>query len=402
MRIILVLIEPPLPFGNAAARWFYVVLRELVERGHDLTAFATGHRQDELDQAAKLFPSPKYDLRLYPFPQRSGLKAKIETLRKPYSFMFSEDFKKDLKKELDRGFDVLHLEQLSAGWLGLEHADKSLLHIHFLYSIDLENVNHGLKSRVSKFQMCATERKLIRSYPMVTTLSERLSEEIKKISPRPSVPIVPLGIDSSNYHFIPDESRTVQPTISLIGSMNWYPSYSAALRLLTRLWPKIKERIPEACLEIVGREAKKQLAAYVGREDIQIEENVPDTLPYFQRAGVMLYAPSQGSGTKVKIQEAFCQGVPVVTTSEGVEGMPARDGVHAGICEDDDGLVERCVDLLQSVSLQNRYRRAARELIESCCGVSPSVNALEYAYTNLTRRSSYNKHTIGEHNRTVR
>jgi glycosyltransferase involved in cell wall biosynthesis len=383
LRIILVLIEPPLPFGNAAARWFYVVLRELVERGFDVTAFATGHRQDELDQAAKLFPSPKYDLRLYPVPRRSGLKAKIETLRKPYSFMFSDEFKRDLKKELDRGFDVLHLEQLSSGWLGLEHVDKSLLHIHFLYSIDLENVNFGWKSRISKYQMCATERKLIRSYPTVTTLSERLSKQIKKISPRSTVPIVPLGIDASNYRFIPDESRTVEPIVSLIGSMNWYPSYSAAERLLTRLWPKIKERIPEARLEIVGREAKKQLAAYVGRDDILIEENVPDTLPYFQRAGVMLYAPSQGSGTKVKIQEAFCQGVPVVTTSEGVEGMPAQDGVHAGICEDDEGLIERCVELLQSASLQNLYRKAARELIESHCGVCPSVDQLELAYHRL-------------------
>ncbi len=390
-----------MPFGNAAARWFYVVLRELVERGHNVTAFATGHRQDELDQAAKLFTSPKYDLRLYPVPHRSGLKAKVETFRKPYSFMFSNEFKRDLKKELDRGFDVLHLEQLSAGWLGLEHVNKSLLHIHFLYSIDLENVNFGWKSRLSKYQMCATERKLIRSYPTVTTLSERLSEQIKKISPRSTVPIVPLGIDASNYRFIPDESRTVEPMVSLIGSMNWYPSYSAAVRLLTRLWPKIKERIPEARLEIVGREAKKQLAAYVGREGIQIEENVPDTLPYFQRASVMLYAPSQGSGTKVKVQEAFCQGVPVVTTSEGVEGMPAQDGVHAGICEDDNGLVERCVELLQSASLQNRYRRAARQLIESYCGVYSSVNALEYAYRDVIRRLSYNAPPMGKHECTV-
>lgn len=383
LRIILVLIEPPLPFGNAAARWFYVVLRELVERGHDVTAFATGNRQDELDQAAQLFPAPKYDLRLYPVPHRSGLKAKIETLRKPYSFMFSNEIKKDLKAELDLGFDVLHLEQLSAGWLGLEHVDKALLHIHFLYSVDLEDVNLGWKSRLAKYQMCATERKLIRSYPNVTTLSERLSDRIRKISPRSTVPIIPLGIDSSNYRFIPDSSRTVQPIVSLIGSMNWYPSYSAALRLITRLWPKIKEQIPEARLEIVGREAKKQLAAYVGHNDIQIEENVPDTLPYFQRAGVMLYAPSQGSGTKVKIQEAFCQGVPVVTTSEGVEGMPAQDGIHAGICEDDAGLVARCVELLQSASLQNRYRKAALELVKSHCDVGPSVDRLELAYKQV-------------------
>ena len=55
----------------------------------------------------------------------------------------------------------------------------------------------------------------------------------------------------------------------------------------------------------------------------------------------MVYAPSRGSGMKIKILEAMAFGVPVVTTSEGVEGFPAVDGVHAGVCEDDAGLIER-------------------------------------------------------------
>jgi len=34
------MVEAPVPFGNAAARWYYVLLRELVARGHRVTAFA--------------------------------------------------------------------------------------------------------------------------------------------------------------------------------------------------------------------------------------------------------------------------------------------------------------------------------------------------------------------------
>ena len=61
----------------------------------------------------------------------------------------------------------------------------------------------------------------------------------------------------------------------------------------------------------------------------------------------MVYAPSRGSGMKIKILEAMASGVPVVTTSEGVEGLPAVDGVHAGVCEDDAGLIDRTVALLE-------------------------------------------------------
>ncbi len=111
--------------------------------------------------------------------------------------------------------------------------------------------------------------------------------------------------------------------MSLIGAMNWYPGYSAGLRLLTRLWPEIKRRVPAARLQIVGWSARSAFRDSLGLPDVEIAENVPDTRPYFERTGVLLYAPSRGSGMKIKVLEAMGFGVPVVTTSEGVEGIPA-------------------------------------------------------------------------------
>src|SRR4051812_27862785 len=137
MRILVVMIEAPLPFGNAAARWFYVLLKGLVERGHRVTAFAACTKAEEIEKAKALFPAPEYDLRLYPFPVRGGVGAKLETLRRPYSYMFAPELKRDLEAELARGFDVLQLEQLWCGWLGLDHAEKAVVNLHHLVWIDL-------------------------------------------------------------------------------------------------------------------------------------------------------------------------------------------------------------------------------------------------------------------------
>src|SRR6266581_4255011 len=111
LRIVLVMIEPPLPFGNAAARWYYVLLKGLVERGHHVTAFAACSKLEEIQKARSLFPSPRYDLRCYVFPKRGGLRAKLETLQRPYAYMFSKELRQDLAAELEAGFDILHLEQ---------------------------------------------------------------------------------------------------------------------------------------------------------------------------------------------------------------------------------------------------------------------------------------------------
>src|SRR5579885_2252150 len=129
LRIVLVMIEPPLPLGNAAARWFYVLLKGLVERGHRVTAFAACSRAADIKEAQKLFPAPDYDLRCYPFPHRKGAAAKLQTLRRPYSYMFGSDLRRDLEKRLAEGFDVLHLEQLWSSWLGAGHRERALVNI---------------------------------------------------------------------------------------------------------------------------------------------------------------------------------------------------------------------------------------------------------------------------------
>jgi polysaccharide biosynthesis protein PslH len=383
---VIVFLEAPVPFGNAAARWYYVLLRELVARGHRVTAFAACSKLREIDEARKLFPAPEYDLRPYLFPVRAGLSAKFETLRRPYSYMFSDELKRDLEAELARGFDVLHLEQLWAGWLGLLHRDKALVNVHHLIWIDLEyRQTPGLRDRFTRWMMFRAERMLVRRLRHFRSCSPRLVPEMLAVNPGASITTVPVGIDPGLYPYIPDDRRTGEPVLSVIGNMGWYPTISAAKRLVTQLWPSIKQRVPTARLQLVGWGAKAALKDYLSLPDVSVEENVPDTRPYFERTAVMLYAPGRGSGMKIKILEAFGYGIPVVTTSEGVEGLPAIDGIHAGVCEEDAGLIERAISLLQDTAAQNRQRFAARSLLESHCGPKPTVDAIEAIHAKISQ-----------------
>lgn len=384
LRIVLVFLEAPLPFGNAAARWFYVLLRGLVERGHQVKALAACSKVAEIDQARELFPAPEYDLRLYPVPPGGGLKGKWRTLRRPYSFFFGEEIQRDLEAELAQGYDILHLEQLWTAWIAQEHAERALVNVHHLVGIDLEDApTSGWRQSLNFRLMVGAERRLVRSMKHFRACSPRLVEPIRKLNPVATIDVVPVGLDPSLYSYIPNEQRGHEPVISLIGSMNWYPGYSAALRLLDRLWPAIKERVPTARLRIIGWSARSALKDYLDRPGVEIIENVPETRPYFEQTSVLLYAPSRGSGMKIKILEAMGFGVPVVTTSEGIEGLPAVDGVHVGTCEDDAGLIERTVALLEDPDRQNRQREAARALLENHCGPQATLDGIEAIYRRM-------------------
>lgn len=104
---------------------------------------------------------------------------------------------------------------------------------------------------------------------------------------------------------------------------------------MTTLCPQIKCLVADAQLQIKGRAAQDVFARFTVIEGLGIYEHIPDTLADFANMDVMLYAPNSGSGMKVKLMEAFALGTPIVTTSDGVEGILAEDGIHAGMCEDD-------------------------------------------------------------------
>src|SRR5207248_3385662 len=139
-------------------------------------------------------------------------------------------------------------------------------------------------------------------------------------------------------------------------------------------------------LRIVGRNAKRFMAPYGSPANVDVLENVPAIEPHFRDLDVMLYAPTVGSGMKVKVLEAIAFGVPVVTNAEGAEGLPVVDGVHAGVAEDDEGLVERTVALLQDETQRRRQAEAARRMFEDICNPRRLLGLVERAHASLPAR----------------
>ncbi|MGL4419335.1 MAG: glycosyltransferase, partial [Gemmataceae bacterium] len=134
------MIEPPLPFAGAVCRWFYVLVRGLVERGHRVTVLAACSKPDEIAATQEFFPAPQYDVRAFPFPPTGGWRSKWNTIRRPHSYMFSTEFRAALQSVLAGGYDILHAEQLWAGWLVPPGTPRSIVNLHYLASIDLAEV----------------------------------------------------------------------------------------------------------------------------------------------------------------------------------------------------------------------------------------------------------------------
>ena len=102
------------------------------------------------------------------------------------------------------------------------------------------------------------------------------------------------------------------------------PNLRAAEFLATELLPEL----PGYSLELVGDQASAELRALAENPAVSVVGRVEDVRPYLARAAAMPVALFAGSGTRLKILEAWASGCPVVSTAKGAEGLDGEWGVH--------------------------------------------------------------------------
>jgi glycosyltransferase involved in cell wall biosynthesis len=390
VRIIVVTPAVPHPFGDTAARWFYVLMTELLARGHEVVAVAATEESDERISEAKQWlakHSGRLTLQCHRLQVDSNvLRRKWRNLVRPRSEMLQDPaLTALLQQELAKGYDVLHLEQMSTGWLGVG-VPRALLNVHFFDVIDwAEKANMGYRDTKALWQARRATSRLLRGIPNVRLLTPRLKEMAESITPdlkpSPNYWVVPLALDTALY---PMQSPASEPVVGLIGSMHWEPSRSAAERLITRIWPLVKQGFPEAKLYIAGWNAARHLQEYSSHQDLTLEENLSHPADFFAKAAVMVYAPSRGSGMKVKVMEAMAYGVPVVTTWEGVEGIDYQNGRECWVAESDGELAAKACELLRNSLERQQMRRSARRLIEECYSPRPVLDKMISVYQQMT------------------
>ena len=80
----------------------------------------------------------------------------------------------------------------------------------------------------------------------------------------------------------------------------------------------------------------------------------------------MLVVPLRaGSGMRVKILNALAQGIPVVTSSVGCEGIHVISGRHLLIADDPETFANAVIAILEDNTLRDRLVSEGQELIRA-------------------------------------
>jgi len=135
------------------------------------------------------------------------------------------------------------------------------------------------------------------------------------------------------------------------------PNEDAAMWFTRDIWPLIRKQCPAATLDIVGSNPTETIKALAG-DAIGMHANVSaEALAEFYRTARVAVVPLRvGAGVKVKVAESLRDGVPLVTTPIGAQGVPGLDSI-ADVTNDAETFATAVVRLLRDDTLwQSRCR----------------------------------------------
>ncbi|CAI4032258.1 Glycosyltransferase [Nitrospira tepida] len=197
----------------------------------------------------------------------------------------------------------------------------------------------------------------------VLVVSEQDRLRCLRTRPGRQVLVVPNGVDSSAVT-PPPSGEAPQGVILFTGDLGFAPNIEAAELLALHLLPMVLASHPDAELRLVGRHPHPRVQRLAGPR-VRVIANVPDMRPYLREATVFAAPHFTGAGTRTKILEAMAAGLPVVTTSIGLQGIEAEAGREVILADDLPALGEALCGLLTDPWMRADLGRSARNLIEA-------------------------------------
>ncbi|MDR7421389.1 MAG: glycosyltransferase [Armatimonadota bacterium] len=151
------------------------------------------------------------------------------------------------------------------------------------------------------------------------------------------------------------------PTILFAGFLAYPPNLDGAVWLLDEIAPRIWRRRPRVRFRLVG-DAPEALRQRHDPPAVTVRGVASDMWPELATADLVVVPIRFGSGTRIKILEAFAHRLPVVATPAGAEGLEVTHERELLLAGDADAFADACLRALGDLPLRRRLADAGWHL----------------------------------------
>jgi glycosyltransferase involved in cell wall biosynthesis len=232
----------------------------------------------------------------------------------------------------------------------------------------------GVRRSMKKFLPQADE---------VWAVSVHDQRRIAALAPTARVVVIPTGMaDLANPSVRPGDGRTLLMT----ANYHYGPNAQGALWLITEVWPRVVARWPNARLVLAGSggaEVRREAHRTAG---IDFRGFVDDLMPLYDEAAVVAVPVRAGSGTRVKVVDAWRHGKAIVSTAKGIEGLAGAESCVI-VADDADRFARAFVRLLADAPLRRELGGQALRLFQRFAHTSIAANFPSHWHTPGAERA---------------
>lgn len=385
----------PYPLLSGGQIRTFNLLKKLSKK-HQITLFALIKEDSEKQYIAEL---EKYCSKVEVFKRSKKpftIKNIIKTAFSSFPFLVIRNHAKEtvtaVQKELKSGdYDLIHAEtfymmphipQTKVPILLVEQTIEYLGYESFAKRIKIPFLKPLLSIDIAKI------RKWEHHYWDSCTKLIVMSEEDKnfissQIEDGSKIDVVSNGVDVE-WFAQKEKSLPENLTILSVGTFKWLPNVEAVQFLVEHVWPKIKKKLPQAKLWIVGNAPTKEVFDYQKKDSsITVTGGIPDIRDAFNGAHVLVAPVFSGKGTRYKILEAMASSTPIVATSTAVEGLGVKHNQHVLIANSAEKMASETARLLSNIDLRKELAKNSKKFVSQNFDWQPISEKLDQIYKSM-------------------
>jgi glycosyltransferase involved in cell wall biosynthesis len=395
MNVLLLTQVLPYPLDSGPKVKTYHVLRYLAERYEvTLLSFVRGEPSEAVEHLQRYCKA----VHTVPMDRSVGhdVSALLKSLTTGVPFLMVRDQRKGMRQALERitagkKFDVVHADQLNmAQYAARVRGGKKILDSHNTLWLLYQRLCRSSRVSAKRLVMSrewrllkAYERKVGEGFELILAVSEEDRQALVEIGiPEEKIRVIPISIDTQQTCLIKRNNDATN--ILHMGTMFWPPNSEGVIWFLKEIWPRIHLTNPGIKFDIVGAHPPRALRQLAMRDsNVNLPGYVTDPTVYLRRAGVMVVPLRAAGGMRVKILHALAQGIPVVSTTIGCEGIRAENGKHLLVADSAEDFAHATNRLLLNNGEAETLAWNGRALVEDVYDYRRTLDQLGNLYSAL-------------------
>jgi glycosyltransferase involved in cell wall biosynthesis len=203
---------------------------------------------------------------------------------------------------------------------------------------------------------------------------------------------LPVMVDCEKFR--PSDESKIPSSIAFLGALDADFNVDALEYFYRSIFPLVSAEVPQARLFVVGRRPPQQITKLADGRRIFVSADVTDVAQHIGRCMVQVVPLRFGGGVRIRILEGMAMGMPIVTTTIGMDGVGARPGRDLLVGDNAEDFAARVVEVLRSPLLGRRLGERAREFVVSEHSEPAVESRIVETYRALNEQAEENRRHV--------